>query len=97
MLVVYIAEAHAADVWPINSSRCGGPRNTVLAPTSEWVLTGYKLGFTSLLETLAVGLAPISATSGNNTTRLGRARDDDAQNRGKLPDNAALHWLVNPF
>ena len=23
--LVYIAEAHAADVWPINSTRCGGP------------------------------------------------------------------------
>ena len=34
MKLVYIAEAHAADVWPINSSRCGGPRNTVLAPTT---------------------------------------------------------------
>jgi hypothetical protein len=34
VLTVYIAEAHAADRWPINSSRCAGPRNTVRAPTS---------------------------------------------------------------
>lgn len=34
MVLVYIAEAHAADVWPINSSRCAGPANTVLAPSS---------------------------------------------------------------
>jgi len=32
--LVYIAEAHAADVWPINSSRCAGPANSVLRPTS---------------------------------------------------------------
>ena len=34
MLLVYIAEAHAADVWPINSARFAGPANTVRAPTS---------------------------------------------------------------
>ena len=34
MLLVYIAEAHAADVWPINSSRCAGPANSVYAHTS---------------------------------------------------------------
>ena len=33
-MLVYIAEAHAADVWPINSSRNAGPANTVFAPTS---------------------------------------------------------------
>ena len=32
--LVYIAEAHAADEWPINSSRAAGPANTVLAPTT---------------------------------------------------------------
>lgn len=34
MLLIYIAEAHAADAWPINSSRSAGPANTVLTPTS---------------------------------------------------------------
>jgi len=34
VLIVYIAEAHAADVWPINSTRCSGPGNSVLTPTS---------------------------------------------------------------
>ena len=34
MLLVYIAEAHASDEWPINSSRCAGPGNTVAAPRS---------------------------------------------------------------
>lgn len=34
MLLVYIAEAHAADAWPINSSRYHGPANTVHTPTS---------------------------------------------------------------
>ena len=34
MQLVYIAEAHAADEWPINSSRCSGPANSVLRPTS---------------------------------------------------------------
>ena len=32
--MVYIAEAHAADVWPINSTRCRGPANSVLTPHS---------------------------------------------------------------
>ena len=32
MVLVYIAEAHAADQWPINSTRCAGPANSVLAP-----------------------------------------------------------------
>jgi hypothetical protein len=32
--LVYIAEAHASDAWPINSSRFDGPANTVLAPTT---------------------------------------------------------------
>ena len=32
--LVYIAEAHAADVWPINSTRCGGPANGVTTPTT---------------------------------------------------------------
>ena len=31
---MYIAEAHAADEWPINSRRCGGPANSVRAPRS---------------------------------------------------------------
>ena len=34
MVLVYIAEAHAADVWPINSSRCAGPANTLVTPTT---------------------------------------------------------------
>jgi hypothetical protein len=34
VLLIYIAEAHAADEWPINSARCAGPRNSVAAPTS---------------------------------------------------------------
>ena len=34
MVLIYIAEAHAADVWPINSSRNAGPANTVNTPTS---------------------------------------------------------------
>ena len=34
MQLVYIAEAHAADVWPINSCRSAGPGNSVRAPTS---------------------------------------------------------------
>jgi hypothetical protein len=29
---VYIAEAHAVDEWPINSSRCSGPANSVCRP-----------------------------------------------------------------
>ena len=33
-MLVYIAEAHAADVWPINSSRCAGPANTLVTPTT---------------------------------------------------------------
>jgi len=33
-VIVYIAEAHAADEWPINSTRCRGPGNTVNSPTS---------------------------------------------------------------
>lgn len=32
--MVYIAEAHASDEWPINSSRCAGPANSVRRPTS---------------------------------------------------------------
>ena len=28
-MLVYIAEAHAADEWPINSTRCAGPANSV--------------------------------------------------------------------
>ena len=32
--LVYIAEAHAADVWPINSTRCGGPANAVTTPAT---------------------------------------------------------------
>lgn len=31
-MLVYIAEAHAADEWPINSTRCNGPGNTIRAP-----------------------------------------------------------------
>ena len=34
MQLVYIAEAHAADVWPINSSTCAGPANSVVRPTT---------------------------------------------------------------
>ena len=34
LLIVYIAEAHAANQWPINSTRCNGPGNTVVTPTS---------------------------------------------------------------
>ena len=34
MQLVYIAEAHAADEWPINSSRCAGPANSVRRPTN---------------------------------------------------------------
>ena len=34
LAVVYIAEAHAADEWPINSSRCRGPANSIVAPRS---------------------------------------------------------------
>ena len=34
MLIVYVAEAHAADVWPINSTRCRGPGNSVRQPRS---------------------------------------------------------------
>lgn len=30
----YIAEAHAVDEWPINSTRCRGPANTVNKPTT---------------------------------------------------------------
>ncbi len=33
-MLVYIAEAHAADEWPINSTRCAGPGNTLLAHTT---------------------------------------------------------------
>jgi len=33
-VLVYIAEAHAADKWPINSGRSAGPGNTVFTPTS---------------------------------------------------------------
>lgn len=32
MCAVYIAEAHAADEWPINSTRCAGPGNSVNRP-----------------------------------------------------------------
>lgn len=32
VVIAYIAEAHAADEWPINSTRCRGPGNTVNAP-----------------------------------------------------------------
>ena len=34
VVLVYIAEAHAADVWPINSGRCAGPANSVVWPRS---------------------------------------------------------------
>lgn len=34
MLLVYIAEAHAADQWPINSMAYSGPGNTVWQPAS---------------------------------------------------------------
>lgn len=34
MVLVYIAEAHAVDVWPINSGRCAGPANSVVRPRS---------------------------------------------------------------
>ena len=34
VLIVYIAEAHAADQWPINSTRYAGPGNEVAAPRS---------------------------------------------------------------
>jgi hypothetical protein len=34
VLLIYIAEAHAADTWPINSSRYDGPANTVHTPSS---------------------------------------------------------------
>ena len=34
MQLVYIAEAHASDVWPINSSACAGPANSVRRPTT---------------------------------------------------------------
>lgn len=34
VVLVYIAEAHAADVWPINSRVCSGPGNRVCAPRS---------------------------------------------------------------
>ena len=34
MQLVYIAEAHASDVWPINSSTCAGPANSVRRPTT---------------------------------------------------------------
>ena len=33
-MLVYIAEAHAADEWPINSTRCAGPGNSVRAHTT---------------------------------------------------------------
>ena len=33
-MIVYIAEAHAADEWPIGSTRCAGPGNSVARPTS---------------------------------------------------------------
>lgn len=33
VVLVYIAEAHAADVWPINSAACHGPANSVRTPT----------------------------------------------------------------
>jgi len=29
VVLVYIAEAHAADEWPINSTRCAGPANSI--------------------------------------------------------------------
>ena len=34
LVLVYIAEAHATDQWPINSARCRGPGNSVVAPTT---------------------------------------------------------------
>jgi len=33
-VVCYIAEAHAADEWPINSTRCRGPGNSIARPTT---------------------------------------------------------------
>lgn len=33
-MLVYIAEVHAADEWPINSTRCAGPGNSVRAHRS---------------------------------------------------------------
>ena len=35
MVVVYVAEAHAADVWPINSTRCSGPGNSFVAHRTQ--------------------------------------------------------------
>ena len=59
MQLVYIAEAHAADEWPINSSRCSGPANSVLRPTSlaeRRVVATRMLGALSLRLGLGNGL-----------------------------------------
>jgi hypothetical protein len=35
LIIVYIAEAHAGDEWPINSRRCGGPGNDMPKHTTQ--------------------------------------------------------------
>ena len=59
--LVYIAEAHAADVWPINSTRCGGPANDVTTPTTlaERCATARAMSAALPLADGADGLAPL--------------------------------------
>ena len=61
MRLVYIAEAHASDVWPINSTRCGGPANSVTTPTTlaERCATARTMSAAVPLANGADALAPI--------------------------------------
>ena len=59
--LVYIAEAHAADVWPINSTRCGGPANDVTTPATlaERCATARAMSAALPLADGADALAPL--------------------------------------
>ena len=50
--MVYIAEAHAADEWPINSRRCNGPGNEITKPKT---LSERCAAARRMLSTLPLG------------------------------------------
>lgn len=50
VVLVYIAEAHAYDVWPINSSRHNGPGNTVASHKTQGERATAALRMRTALE-----------------------------------------------
>ena len=52
LALVYIAEAHASDEWPINSTRCSGPANSIVQPKS---LSERAAVATRMVEALRLG------------------------------------------